>query len=130
MVQNSGALKELIKISGTVSGLKENLRFRIGNRPAYTIHITPNLENGDVVTAVGYGAGEFCVCALRNETTKLVYSASEPAAHVDVLGLIGGIIMLPFLIGLVILWGVWKNYKIQVGSRDFGRAVNRLMNSA
>lgn len=91
------------KISGVVSGFqtisttsgniqngKGNIQtthrttFRVGNRPAM-FHNVLNLTNGDIVTAVGEGAGELTVIALRNDTTHMTYSVSTTGWYVGLI---------------------------------------------
>jgi len=89
-------------IYGTVSGLRErsdvvgnreqvqtqrSVHLRIGNRAAF-MKSSPNLADGDMVTAAGNDGAEFQIIALRNESTGVLYTEINP-----LFAIIGGIVV-------------------------------------
>ena len=79
-------------LGGEVSGLREradvvgnrrevqtqrSVHLRIGNRPAF-MKSSPNLMDGDRVTAAGMDGAEFRILALRNDSTGVLYWSVHP----------------------------------------------------
>ena len=112
-------------IGGVVSGVREradvvgnrdqvqtqrSVHLRIGNRAAF-MKSSPNLVDGDVVTAAGKDGAEFRIVALRNDTTGVIYSELRVVPTILLAVLI--ILMSPVLIFLIfptflmIGMGIW-----------------------
>lgn len=78
--------------------------FRVDNRPVY-MTVRANVRNGDVITAAGHDKGEFEIIALRNHSTKTIYSLPEPKnMGMIVIGLVCGVMTIKFMgFGLLLI---------------------------
>jgi hypothetical protein len=116
-------------IYGTVSGLRErtdvlgnrnevrtqrSVHLRIGNRAAF-IKSSPNLADGDIVTAAGLDGAEFHIIAIRNESTGVLYWEVNPLHAIiggSVVILLSPIFFLlifpPFILIPLGGWMIWK----------------------
>ncbi|MBP9854939.1 MAG: hypothetical protein KBD53_08740 [Candidatus Omnitrophica bacterium] len=115
-------LDQSVTVSTTVSETNQTtsqsivrsiLNFRINNQPVF-MKVTPNITNGDSVTAAGFQRGEFEVIAVHNHTTKTIYSFPKPGLVGPILGLIFGLMFrdLPYYIGwMSIVSGAYYTYK-------------------
>jgi hypothetical protein len=127
-----------ITLSGRVSGINEqtnnngwySVSFRINNRAVGSI-LKTNLVEGDVVTVVADDLPEPNVVAVRNESTKLVYQPDEPKMPgFPLFGLAFGLLLVPFLIGVLLLWMSWTGYQSRIEGCKRDREIRRLMAAA
>jgi hypothetical protein len=122
-------------VSGQVNAIAEKTldaqgrrsSFRIGNRPAYS-YLTFNITDGDTIMAAGYDEPEFEVLGLHNKTTNVIYSIEQSPAKVNIFLVLFGIFSAPLLIGLVILWLLWKRHQMEAEKYNVACQVKQLLN--
>jgi hypothetical protein len=125
-------------IYGTVSGLREradvtgnrnevrtqrSVHLRIGNRAAF-MKSSPNLADGDMVTAAGKDGAEFQIIALRNESTGVLYWEVNPLHAI-----LGGIVVIlispiffilifpPFIFIPIGCYMIWKGIQARTAEK-------------
>ena len=104
-------------ISGpaTVISRGQQMVLRIGDRVVFMKPGIDNISNGDLVTAAGIAEAEFNILAIRNESTRLIYTVPDPgqaAKMIIIAGSLRSLITLPLaLLGLFVFWQIWGIYR-------------------
>ena len=105
-------------ISSAPTAVYRTMTFRIGNRPV-SMDGAVSLIDGDLVTAAGVDGNEFKVIALRNDTTRMVYTIPQPKPVLAVIFIVLGVLTLwLMLIGAIFIvlgLGYWMNAQKKKG---------------
>ena len=123
-------------ISGPVTIISrgQQMALRIGDRAAFMKSAIDNISNGDRVTAAGIAEAEFNILALRNESTRLIYTVPDPGSGLKFILIVGtalSIITLPLMLaGAFIFWQVWTFYKKNRALSDNIQAAKRMLEGA